>query len=80
MNREQRAKMFEKGYRFRIRETDASHIQVGEPICVKTIGNMSHLFRTVYPDGIFEVDNILADGHTVPLMDIVQILHQRTGK
>ena len=78
MNQQQRAKMYIKGYRFRIRETDASHIGVGEPICVKTIGNMTHLFRSVYPDGIFEIDDILADGSTVPLSTIKK-LHQRAG-
>ncbi len=59
--------MYTKGYRFQIRETDTWKCQVGESICVKTIGDMTLLFRTVYPGGIFEIDNILADGSTIPL-------------
>ncbi len=77
MNQTQRAAMYNLGYRFRIRETDASHIGAGEPICVKTLGDAC-LYRASYPGGIFEIDDILADGSTVPLSTIKN-LHQRAG-
>lgn len=76
MTKDQLSRMHAKGYRFRIRETDASHIQLGEPICVKAVGDISHLFQTIYPNGIFEIDDILADGSTVPL-STVRNLYQR---
>ncbi len=77
MNRQQRAEMYIKGYRFQIRETDASHIGVGEPICVKTIGE-STLYRASAIGGIFEINDLNSDGSTTPLSTI-QNLHQRKG-
>ena len=70
MKKKQLSRMYKKGYRFRICETDSSHIQIGEPICVKTVDDTSSLFRAVYPNKIFEIDDILADGSTVPLSTI----------
>ena len=90
MNKANLAEMHAKGYRYRIRETDASHIAVDEPLCVRRLGDV-HLYyfgmiqhggftySSSCLEGIFEIDDICADGSTVPVSTI-QILHQRKSR
>lgn len=76
MNKQQLTKMHAMGYRYYVRETDASHIQVGAPICVKTIGDVT-CYHATNPKGIFEIDDIGPDGVRIPRAT-VQILHQKS--